>query len=100
MRLRRLKQSIGGNEVTQKSVGGSRPMVQAASEKLAGSGAPTLVSRMYAAPALQHFDDSDPRYGGKSDVVENVYLPEPIIPEPPRPGIQQIFNWLFKGTLK
>jgi len=81
--------------VAPKSQGGARPGVQAASEATRAGG--TLASSIYAAPAIQNFDQTDPRYDGKSDNVENVYL---AAPEAPRSGIAQIWNWLTTGVLR
>lgn len=83
------------------SIGGSRPIVQATAEKIAESQAkPMLASRIYAPPAMKLYDDSDPRFDGKANNVENIYHPASEVVEQPRAGIMQIFNWLFKGEMK
>lgn len=80
----------------QETQGGARAGVQAASEALDAGG--MLISRIYAPPSIVNFDQSDPRYAGKSDVVENVYQPAQD-PKAPRSGFQQMVNWLLKGEL-
>lgn len=61
---------------------------------------PGLGARIYT-PTAMKIDDNDPRYvGGKSDNVENIYVPVPAPAPRPRPGIAQIFNWLTKGELR
>jgi len=80
-----------------KSLGGAKSGVQQASETFQ-SGL-SLVNSIYAPPAIANFDQTDPRYGGKSDNVENIYLPAKD-PVAPRSGIAQIFNWLTTGVLR
>lgn len=87
-----------GKVYTPRAVGGSVPKVQAASEGIASAGAPMAASRIYAAPALAHYDESDPRFEGKANNVENIYLPAAEKPEP-RSGVAQIFNWLLNGRM-
>lgn len=84
------------------AVGGARPIVQATAEGIASNqAAPMLAARIYSSPSLKHYDDSDPRFVGKSDNVENIYLPaETVAESPKRAGIAQIFNWLFKGEMR
>lgn len=88
------------NVAERKSIGGARPKIQAAAEAIAHVAPMMLAARIYAPGAMQHYDDSDPRFTGKSDNVENIYLPAPIVPQAPRSGIAQMFNWLTTGVLK
>lgn len=92
-----LKPFLGAPIKEPTSIGGARPGVQQASEQFSAGG--MLASRVYAAPALPSYDQSDPRYDGKSDNVENIYL---VANDPPkqRSGITQMLNWLFKGELR
>jgi hypothetical protein len=88
----------------RKTLGGARLQVQQTAEALAvsESNKPTVAARIYSPPALKSYDESDPRYEGKSDAVENIYLPSQFTTNEARPrsGIQQIFNWLLKGKLE
>lgn len=83
------------------TVGGAKPVVQASAEALADRpDIPMLAARIYSPPSMKHYDDSDPRFAGKSDMVENIYLPAETVQEAPRSGIMQIFNWLTKGRME
>lgn len=81
-----------------KGVGGAKPIVQQTSESVAGT-LPMLAARIYAPGAMKHYDDSDPRFEGKSDAVENIYQPAPV-EEKPRSGVMQILSWLTTGVLR
>lgn len=83
------------------SIGGAKPVVQATAEKIAANqSAPMLASRIYAPPSMELYDDSDPRFDGKANNVENIYHPAEQVIEQPRAGLVQIFNWLFKGVMR
>lgn len=82
-----------------KSIGGARPIVQATSIALASGNVPMLAARIYAPGATMLYDDSDPRFEGKSDNVENIYLPAAVETQTPRSGIAQAINWLFTGRM-
>jgi len=88
----------------RKSIGGAKAYVQDTSEALvaAPSDKPAIASRIYSPPSLSNFDESDPRYQGKSDAVENIYLPSRFAATEtkPRSGFQQLLNWLTKGELR
>lgn len=87
------------NAVKQRGQGGSDPKVQAASELLAfDETKPMLAARIYSPSAIKHYDDSDPRFKGKANSVENIYLPAQETPAP-RNGIVQILNWLTTGRM-
>lgn len=82
------------------SIGGSTPRVQNAAESTAdNSNFPMAASRIYASPSMQNYDSSDPRYMGKSDNVENIYLPAPE-PQKPRSGLMQVLNFIFTGEMR
>jgi hypothetical protein len=86
------------------SIGGSRPIVQATAEKASAlanvPNVPLLAARIYSPPAMQLYDDNDPRFEAKANNVENIYHPAEQVIEQPRAGIMQILNWLFKGEMR
>lgn len=84
--------------VAQQSLGGARAGVQRASEEFRSG--MSLADSIYAPPSIANFDQTDPRYAGKSDNVENVYLPAPAAPAMPRSGLAQVWNWLTTGVLR
>lgn len=85
--------------VKQRGQGGSDPKVQNTSEILAlDESKPMLAVRIYAPSSIKHYDDSDPRFEGKANSVENIYHPAQEMP-PPRSGIMQALNWLFQGRM-
>jgi hypothetical protein len=82
----------------RQSIGGSNPRVQNASEAMQDESVPFLATRIYASPALRLYDDTDPRFDGKSTAVENIYWPASV--EEKRPsGVKQLWNWLTTGRL-
>lgn len=85
-----------------RSVGGSRPQVQATSQIMASDPAlPQLAARIYAPPAVKLDCDTDPRYPDKDTQVENIYFPSALPQDrKTRSGISQVFNWLFTGKME
>lgn len=83
----------------RESVGGARPAVEKTARAMEDSNAPMLVARMYAPASVAHYDESDPRFRGNSEQVENLYL-QPNEKPRPRSGLAQVFNWLMNGELR
>jgi len=76
--------------------GGSRPEVQASADALQESSRPSIASRIYAPAAVRNYDQDDPRYDGKSDAVENIYLKPSATPQAKR-GFFDKLKDLFNG---
>lgn len=81
------------------SQGGARNGVEARSQIAQDEPASMNATRIYQSQSVRNFDTSDPRYVGKSDQVENIYLAAPEVANKPRSGIAQIFNWIVNGRL-
>lgn len=89
----------------KEAMGGSRPQVQAQHDDATSvESAPLLTSQIYHSGALKMYD---PQEGGKSDNVENIYLPPSRSAETAgdksqaAPGVAQPFNflkWLKTGV--
>lgn len=93
-----MKPFFAPRTVSQQTQGGARAGVQAASDAMRDANPMSLTARIYAPTSIKNFDQDDPRYAGKSDNVENIYLP--ANESKPRSGLAQIMNWLTTGRME
>jgi hypothetical protein len=97
MKPKRFTQTGG---LLPRSQGGSQSALEVAHQKVQENySGPGVAARIYAPVSVVNMDQTDPRYAGKSDNVENIYMPAPVV-EKPRSGVQQIFSWLLTGRMK